>query len=138
MISRFLRQSSFSSSSSLSSSSSISATAATAATSKAKGGPESDSSTSSNNPTIVESRPGPIPLGDKKQQFEFEDLVRKHERLVSSEKDQAHPDATVFPLQKESEWKDGINPHTGERGGPKGQEPTRYGDWERNGRVYDF
>ena len=25
-----------------------------------------------------------------------------------------------------------------ETGGPKGPEPTRYGDWERNGRVSDF
>ena len=27
---------------------------------------------------------------------------------------------------------------TGEQGGPKGPEPTRYGDWERKGRVSDF
>jgi len=25
-----------------------------------------------------------------------------------------------------------------EFGGPKGPEPTRYGDWERGGRVSDF
>ena len=25
-----------------------------------------------------------------------------------------------------------------ERGGPKGPEPTRYGDWERGGRCVDF
>jgi hypothetical protein len=25
-----------------------------------------------------------------------------------------------------------------EYGGPKGPEPTRYGDWERNGRCIDF
>lgn len=25
-----------------------------------------------------------------------------------------------------------------EFGGTKGLEPTRYGDWERNGRCYDF
>ncbi len=25
-----------------------------------------------------------------------------------------------------------------EKGGPKGVEPTRYGDWERNGIAYDF
>nr|WP_298688083.1 succinate dehydrogenase assembly factor 4 [uncultured Dongia sp.] len=25
-----------------------------------------------------------------------------------------------------------------EFGGPTGPEPTRYGDWERNGRVSDF
>ena len=26
----------------------------------------------------------------------------------------------------------------GERNGPKGPEPTRYGDWETGGRVSDF
>merc|ERR1711962_1401141 len=30
------------------------------------------------------------------------------------------------------------NPETGETGGPRGPEPTRYGDWERKGRVTDF
>ena len=25
-----------------------------------------------------------------------------------------------------------------EKGGPRGPEPTRYGDWERKGRVSDF
>lgn len=33
---------------------------------------------------------------------------------------------------------DGTNPVTGEVGGPVGPEPTRYGDWERKGRVTDF
>lgn len=27
---------------------------------------------------------------------------------------------------------------TAEYGGPKGREPTRYGDWEKNGRCIDF
>ena len=26
----------------------------------------------------------------------------------------------------------------GERGGTRGPEPTRYGDWEKNGRCFDF
>ncbi|MEM9705580.1 MAG: DUF1674 domain-containing protein [Pseudomonadota bacterium] len=26
----------------------------------------------------------------------------------------------------------------GEKGGPAGPEPTRYGDWERKGRCVDF
>ena len=28
--------------------------------------------------------------------------------------------------------------HPKEIGGPKGPEPTRYGDWEHNGRCTDF
>lgn len=39
------------------------------------------------------------------------------------------------PLEKHP---GGINPKTGEYGGPSGPEPTRYGDWERKGRVSDF
>ncbi|KAK5646194.1 hypothetical protein RI129_004658 [Pyrocoelia pectoralis] len=35
-------------------------------------------------------------------------------------------------------WPNDTNPHTGEIGGPRGPEPTRYGDWERKGRVTDF
>jgi hypothetical protein len=31
-----------------------------------------------------------------------------------------------------------VNKVTGEVGGPKGLEPTRFGDWERKGRVTDF
>ncbi|XP_020576849.1 succinate dehydrogenase assembly factor 4, mitochondrial-like [Phalaenopsis equestris] len=31
-----------------------------------------------------------------------------------------------------------VNKETGEISGPKGPEPTRYGDWERNGRCSDF
>lgn len=32
----------------------------------------------------------------------------------------------------------GVNQKTGEVGGPAGPEPTRFGDWERKGRVTDF
>ncbi|XP_047342223.1 succinate dehydrogenase assembly factor 4, mitochondrial [Impatiens glandulifera] len=31
-----------------------------------------------------------------------------------------------------------MNEETGEIGGPRGLEPTRFGDWERNGRCSDF
>ncbi|XP_026521008.1 succinate dehydrogenase assembly factor 4, mitochondrial [Pseudonaja textilis] len=39
------------------------------------------------------------------------------------------------PLEK---FSDDINPMTKEKGGPRGPEPTRYGDWERKGRCIDF
>jgi hypothetical protein len=32
----------------------------------------------------------------------------------------------------------GAGNHPAEIGGPKGPEPTRYGDWERAGRCIDF
>ncbi|XP_021909284.1 succinate dehydrogenase assembly factor 4, mitochondrial [Carica papaya] len=31
-----------------------------------------------------------------------------------------------------------VNKETGETGGPRGPEPTRYGDWELKGRCSDF
>jgi hypothetical protein len=31
-----------------------------------------------------------------------------------------------------------LQPATQEVGGPKGPEPTRYGDWEKGGRCSDF
>ncbi|KAK2705002.1 succinate dehydrogenase assembly factor 4, mitochondrial-like [Artemia franciscana] len=46
-----------------------------------------------------------------------------------------HPFQEKEPLKP---WPDNTNPNTGEVGGPKGPEPTRYGDWERKGRVTDF
>jgi hypothetical protein len=33
---------------------------------------------------------------------------------------------------------DGAPAKPTEHGGPKGPEPTRYGDWEKNGRCIDF
>ncbi|XP_014213275.1 succinate dehydrogenase assembly factor 4, mitochondrial [Copidosoma floridanum] len=46
-----------------------------------------------------------------------------------------HPYQEKEPLEP---FPDNINPDTGELGGPRGPEPTRYGDWERKGRVSDF
>lgn len=51
----------------------------------------------------------------------------------------AHSDASrpsVNPNPTEAGDRSG--PGTGEGGGPDGPEPTRYGDWERNGRCIDF
>jgi hypothetical protein len=46
-----------------------------------------------------------------------------------------HPYQEKEPLPP---WPNNTNPNTGEVGGPRGPEPTRYGDWERKGRVTDF
>ena len=43
---------------------------------------------------------------------------------------------SVQPSVKSPTKKDPANPV--EIGGPSGPEPTRYGDWERNGRCVDF
>lgn len=55
--------------------------------------------------------------------------VDKNEHKTSSKKNDN---------DKPEEVGDYVNPVTGEIGGPKGPEPTRYGDWEKKGRVSDF
>lgn len=71
----------------------------------------------------------PFPLGNLTDQKEFEELFRR-----KSEK----PDPpAVRPIEDEVAPGE-ANPLTGEIGGPKGKEPTRYGDWERKGRISDF
>jgi hypothetical protein len=46
-------------------------------------------------------------------------------------------DKKPAPVQPEVKRPPGTNLPK-EIGGPKGPEPTRYGDWEVNGRVSDF
>lgn len=40
--------------------------------------------------------------------------------------------------EEDEEPKVFVNPKTGEVNGPRGPEPTRYGDYEKGGRCYDF
>ena len=49
----------------------------------------------------------------------------------------------IIPVQKPKARKKGYNAPRAtqsqkEVGGPSGPEPTRYGDWEKNGRCSDF
>ena len=74
-------------------------------------------------------QPQPIPLGDSKQQKEFMEKIKTHP---------GHKATIINQEELDGFWEGDTNPDTGEVGGPKGKEPTRYGDWERNGRVYDF
>ena len=49
------------------------------------------------------------------------------------------PKTATTPVAPESvPSKDNAAKRPREIGGPQGPEPTRYGDWERNGRVSDF
>ncbi|KAH8410010.1 hypothetical protein KR009_004019 [Drosophila setifemur] len=62
------------------------------------------------------------------------------ERL-RSEAPHADPEVAPNPAHEKEPfepWPNSTNPHTGEIGGQAGPEPTRYGDWERKGRVSDF
>ena len=74
--------------------------------------------------------------------------LNKEEKIVKTQREKTpagkledekggvkHPYQEKEPLEPHP---DGVNPETGEIGGPRGPEPTRYGDWERKGRVTDF
>lgn len=80
-------------------------------------------------------RPQPIPLGDEVDRKKMKDLIKKFETHVTENPNLPHRDA---PTEQLKPFPGSQNPRTGELNGPKGPEPTRFGDWERNGRVYDF
>ncbi|WOH06677.1 hypothetical protein DCAR_0626105 [Daucus carota subsp. sativus] len=68
--------------------------------------------------------------------------TQQHEKPVSGDGDKI-VDEKVNDGDRESDEEEDedsldINKATGEIGGPKGPEPTRFGDWEKNGRCSDF
>lgn len=77
--------------------------------------------------------------GDKKLSPRMEEFQKKLRAKTPigklDEIEGKHPYEEKEPL---AAWPDNTNPNTGEVGGPKGPEPTRYGDWERKGRCVDF
>lgn len=74
--------------------------------------------------------------GESKRMSEFRKKLRETTPI-----DDLGDQPLVHPAQKDDPlppWPNETNPNTGEIGGPRGPEPTRYGDWERKGRVSDF
>ncbi|EDW03854.1 succinate dehydrogenase assembly factor 4, mitochondrial [Drosophila grimshawi] len=65
----------------------------------------------------------------------FQKKLRAKTPLGKLDEFSRHPYQETEPLKP---WPNQTNPYTGEIGGPAGPEPTRYGDWERKGRVSDF
>ncbi|GFP91302.1 succinate dehydrogenase assembly factor 4 mitochondrial [Phtheirospermum japonicum] len=61
----------------------------------------------------------------------YEDKEKIHSQ-IEDEKKQPSEDEEI------DDGDESANKLTGEIGGPRGPEPTRYGDWEKNGRCYDF
>ena len=51
--------------------------------------------------------------------------------MTDAPKTQPAAERPAEPLKKD-------NPPSRETGGPKGPDPTRYGDWEKRGRCIDF
>eukprot|EP00745_Piridium_sociabile_P040841 TRINITY_DN79424_c0_g1_i1.p1 TRINITY_DN79424_c0_g1~~TRINITY_DN79424_c0_g1_i1.p1 ORF type:complete len:121 (+),score=25.28 TRINITY_DN79424_c0_g1_i1:32-394(+) len=80
---------------------------------------EDSSTTSSSKP---KRRKGKTPAGKLDEEWE-------------GEEEDVQPQGEQEPLER---FPNDVNPITGEIGGPRGPEPTRYGDWERKGRVTDF
>jgi len=58
----------------------------------------------------------------------------------ATDKDSAENSRGLTPDKTEDQHRPDAARETPSReiGGPKGPEPTRYGDWERNGRCTDF
>ncbi|KAF9616368.1 hypothetical protein IFM89_029622 [Coptis chinensis] len=65
---------------------------------------------------------------DNKKEEETDSETLKKEKPEQSLEEEEEGDIDEY----------GVNRKTGEVGGPKGPEPTRYGDWERGGRCTDF
>jgi hypothetical protein len=57
---------------------------------------------------------------------------------MSSEHKPQEPLPTPDDAPAVDNGKPGPQPRPKEIGGPKGPEPTRYGDWEKAGRCIDF
>lgn len=55
-----------------------------------------------------------------------------HQQQEQSKQSEINDNRTTMPETTRSEKK------PKEIGGPKGPEPTRYGDWEKAGRCIDF
>ncbi|XP_023119572.1 succinate dehydrogenase assembly factor 4, mitochondrial [Amphiprion ocellaris] len=65
--------------------------------------------------------------------------VKGREPLKKAKTPQGRFDSTEDKSKDVLEkFPDDVNPVTKEKGGPRGPEPTRYGDWERKGRCVDF
>ncbi|KAJ2063402.1 hypothetical protein GGI17_001763 [Coemansia sp. S146] len=88
--------------------------------------------------------PGPLPLGDAKEQARISKMIQ-----MVNQANTPPPGLTPEQLEEFYEavkddsdvlkpFPNNTNPTTGEVNGPRGPEPTRFGDWERKGRVSDF
>ncbi|XP_033472716.1 succinate dehydrogenase assembly factor 4, mitochondrial [Epinephelus lanceolatus] len=64
--------------------------------------------------------------------------VKDKEPLKKAKTPQGRFDSSEKSQDVLQKFPDDVNPVTKEKGGPRGPEPTRYGDWERKGRCVDF
>jgi len=78
----------------------------------------------------------PDPFTQSLQNKTEQELLALIEQRLAAQQQSSGEDE--MSAGEESDSNDGVNPETGEVGGPKGKEPTRFGDWERGGRACDF
>ncbi|EXB84238.1 hypothetical protein L484_000138 [Morus notabilis] len=69
----------------------------------------------------------------QKPQYDQENMNKEQREAIAKDLENEKEDGV-----EDEEEGTSLNEQTGEVGGPRGPEPTRYGDWERNGRCYDF
>ena len=62
--------------------------------------------------------------------------IQSHSIRMSDTKTKNQPAPVPTPSERDAELNQSSKPR--EFGGPKGPEPTRYGDWEKGGRCIDF
>lgn len=60
-------------------------------------------------------------------------MNKEKARKDKNENERIEKTEVILPSQSKLQKKQKL-----EHGGPKGLEPTRYGDWERKGRCIDF
>merc|ERR1712226_375297 len=91
------------------------------------------SSNSGKKGKIVKRPDATVPLGAHDAANKDRPMVKEADVLSSYR-------ATVSSDIELDTTKTGVyfNKKTGEKDGPKGPEPTRYGDWEHKGRISDF
>ncbi|KAJ2069703.1 hypothetical protein GGH13_004427 [Coemansia sp. S155-1] len=88
--------------------------------------------------------PGPLPLGDAKEQARISKMIQKVNQAntpppgLTPEQLEEFYEAVKDDSDVLKPFPNNTNPTTGEVNGPRGPEPTRFGDWERKGRVSDF
>jgi hypothetical protein len=71
-------------------------------------------------------------LPDETRAYMMESMAKPESAIPST------PDPVANPPSAPVAKPDAPKARPREIGGPSGPEPTRYGDWERNGRVSDF
>ncbi len=90
-----------------------------------------------NVPAEAVRREAPLPLGDTEEQREFERLQVQFRSITEVLTASGQTGFAPVPANADID-PTGLNRRTGEVNGPRGKEPTRFGDWEKKGRVSDF